>query len=135
MLVLIMSAASGSKAICRTYNTGRCNVAKYLIYSTYTAEGLKGLLKEGGTSRRTAVEQAVKALGGTVEAYYYAFGDTDIFIICDLPDNVTVTAATLVGSVTGMSNVKTIVLITPEEVDQATDLAKKMAAEYRPPGG
>jgi uncharacterized protein with GYD domain len=109
-------------------------VAKYLLQASYTAEGLKGLLKEGGTARRKAVEQATKAMGGTLEAYYYAFGDKDLFVIVDYPDNVTASAAVLIVSAAGTAKVTTAVLITPEEIDQATDLAKKMGGEYRPPG-
>jgi len=107
---------------------------KYLIRSSYTVEGLKGLLKEGGSSRREAVAQALKSLGGTLEACYYAFGDTDLFLIVDLPDNGSATAASLLGNAAGTAKVKITVLITPEEVDQAADLAKEKMAAYRPPG-
>jgi uncharacterized protein with GYD domain len=107
---------------------------KYLIQGSYTEAGLKGLLKEGGSSRREAVEHAAKSLGGTLEAYYYAFGGTDIFVIVDYPDNVTATAASLVVNAAGTAKAKTTVLVTPEEVDQAADLARRMSAEYRPPG-
>ena len=95
---------------------------------------MKGLVKEGGSSRREAVARLVESLGGTVEAYYYAFGDTDVHIIMDLPDNVIATAGSLISNVTGTSKVKITVLITPEEVDQATDLAKEKMVAYRPPG-
>ena len=107
---------------------------KYLFHASYTEEGLKGLLKEGGSSRRKAVKQAVKGLGGTLEAFYYAFGDADVFAIADLPDNVSTTAFSLTINAAGTATVKTSVLITPEEVDQATDLAAEKSAEYRPPG-
>ena len=107
---------------------------KYLGRASYTVDGLKGLLKEGGVSRREAVAKAIKSLGGTLEAFYYAFGDTDVFFIADYPDNVTATAASLVGNAAGTSTVTVTVLLTPEEVDQATDLAKEKLAAYRPPG-
>ena len=109
-------------------------MAKYLLRSSYTAEGLKGLLKEGGVARREAVKKAAEALGGTLEAYYYAFGETDLFLILDFPDNVAVTAATLTSNAAGTAKVTTTVLITPEEVDRATELAKQMGEAYRPPG-
>ena len=105
-------------------------MAKYLLHASYTEAGLKGLLKEGGSKRREAVEQAVKGLGGTVETFYYAFGDTDSFVIADLPDNVSSTALSLIVNSGGMVTVKTTVLITPQEVDQAT----KKSVDYRPPG-
>ncbi len=105
-------------------------MAKYLFHANYTEEGLKGLLKEGGSSRREAVVQALKGLGGTLEAFYYAFGDTDLFGIADLPDNVSTMAFSLIINAAGGAKVKTTVLITPEEVDQAA----KKSVEYRPPG-
>ena len=103
---------------------------KYLFHASYTEAGLKGLLKEGGSSRREAVEQAIKGLGGTLEAFYYAFGDRDVFAIADLPDNVSSTAFSLIINAAGTVKVKTTVLITPKEVDQAV----KKSVDYRPPG-
>ena len=105
-------------------------MAKYLFHSSYTAEGLKGLLKEGGSGRREAVARAFESLGGRLETFYYAFGDTDVFIIGDLPDYVSASAATLVANAAGKAKVKTTVLLTPEEVDQAV----KKTVDYRPPG-
>ena len=93
---------------------------KYLSMGSYTAEGLKGLLKDGGTSRRKAVETAVEALGGRLEAYYFAFGDSDVVAISDVPDNVTAAALAIGIASTGTVGLKTTVLLTPEEVDEAT---------------
>jgi uncharacterized protein with GYD domain len=103
---------------------------KYLLQGSYTVEGLRGLLREGGTKRREAVEQVVKASGGTLETFYYAYGGDDFFIIVDLPDSVTTTAIALTVNATGAVSFKTIVLITPEEVDAAV----KKSVSYRPPG-
>ncbi len=103
---------------------------KYLAHASYTTEGLKGLLKDGGSKRREVVEQLAKSLGGTMEAFYYAFGDDDLFVIFDLPDNVSATTASLVVNASGAVNAKVTVLITPEEVDQAT----QKSVEYLPPG-
>ena len=107
---------------------------KYLFHACYTESGLKGLLAEGGSRRREAVEKALKGLGGTVEAFYYAFGDTDVFVIVDLPDNVSTLAASLVINAAGTAKVKTTVLVTPEEVDEAAKKGAKKGADYRPPG-
>ena len=65
---------------------------KYLIQASYTVEGTKGVLKDGGTKRRTAVSVLMKQLGGRVEAFYYAFGDADVYVIVEAPDNVTAAA-------------------------------------------
>ncbi|MFQ5856113.1 MAG: GYD domain-containing protein, partial [Anaerolineae bacterium] len=92
---------------------------KYLFTGSYTEEGLKGLLKDGGSKRKEAVEQLMKSLGGTLEAFYYAFGDNDVFVIADLPDNVSCAAGALIVSASGAFQTKTVVLVTPEEVDQA----------------
>jgi uncharacterized protein with GYD domain len=109
-------------------------MAKYLVQGTYSQEGVKGILNEGGSKRREAMEKAAKAMGGTLEAVYFAFGDVDIFVILDLPDNVTATAASLVVNATGTVKATYTVLITPEEVDQAAEKAGKLIGEYRAPG-
>jgi len=103
---------------------------KYLFQATYIGEGLKGLLKEGGSKRRETVEQMIKGMGGTLEGYYFAFGEYDSFVIVDLPDNVSTTALALIVNASGAVKVKTTVLLTPEEVDKAT----KKSVDYRPPG-
>jgi len=103
---------------------------KYLVQFNYTVEGVKGLLKEGGTSRRAATEKLIKSLGGTIEAYYFAFGEADGFVIADLPDNASMSAIALTVSASGAVTVKTTVLITPEQVDEAM----KKTPSYRPPG-
>jgi uncharacterized protein with GYD domain len=103
---------------------------KYLAEFRYTTEGVKGLLKEGGTSRRAATEKLIQSVGGSMEAYYFAFGDADGYVIADLPDNASMAALALTVSASGAVAVKTTVLITAEEADEA---AKKMP-NYRPPG-
>ena len=109
-------------------------MAKYLFQDSLTVESLKELINGGGTRRREEAIRFVESLGGTVESYYFAFGDTDAYIIVDLPDNVSATAGSLIGNTIGTTKTKATVLITPEEVDQATDLAKEKMAAYRPPG-
>jgi uncharacterized protein with GYD domain len=103
---------------------------KYLFEADYTAEGTKGLLKDGGSKRRAEVEKAVESLGGKVEAFYYTFGIRDAVVIAELPDNVSAVAISLAVSATGAIAYKTTPLITPAEVDQA---AKKKVG-YKPPG-
>jgi uncharacterized protein with GYD domain len=103
---------------------------KYLFHACYTVEGLKGLLKEGGSSRQEAVAKTIEGLGGKLEAFYYAFGDTDVFCIADLPDQVSASAFSLIANAAGTAQVKTTALITPAEVDQAV----KKSVDYRPPG-
>ncbi|HEB29962.1 MAG TPA: GYD domain-containing protein [Spirochaetes bacterium] len=103
---------------------------KYLFHGSYVGEGLKGLLKEGGSKRREAVEQAVNGMGGRLEGFYYAFGDDDVYAVADLPDNISSAALALLINASGAVSIKTTVLLTPEEVDQAA----KVSIDYRPPG-
>jgi len=103
---------------------------KYLILASYTTEGLKGLLKDGGSKRREAVEQTARGLGGRVEAFYFAFGKNDAVVILDLPSPVSAAAASLAINASGAVTSKTVVLLTPEEMDQAA----KQTVQYRPPG-
>jgi uncharacterized protein with GYD domain len=103
---------------------------KYLFEASYTAEGAKGLIRDGGSKRRAAIEALTKELGGRVEAFYFAYGDADAFVIVDLPDSASATAVSLAVATSGAVRVKTIVLITPEEVDHAV----KKTVHYRAPG-
>ena len=103
---------------------------KYLFHGSYSSEGLKGVLADGGSKRREAAKQAFSSLGGALESYYFGFGDDDYYAIADLPDNASAATASLVVSATGALTVKTTVLLTPEEVDAVTQ--KKV--DYRPPG-
>jgi uncharacterized protein with GYD domain len=93
---------------------------KYLFQGSYTEQGLKGVLQEGGSKRREAAEQLLKGMGGQLEAYYYAFGSNDFVIIADLPSNVDAAALSLAVNASGAVASRATVLITPEEVDEAT---------------
>ena len=105
-------------------------MSKYLVHANYVGEGIKGLLKEGGSSRRDAVEKLFASLGGKVESFYFAFGDTDLFIIADVPDNITAAALSLTVNAAGAAATRITVLLTPEDIDAA---AKKTPL-YRAPG-
>jgi len=105
-------------------------MTKYMFQSNYVGEGVKGLLKEGGSSRVAAIEKAAQSLGGKLEAFYFAFGDVDAFVIMDLPDNASAAAAALTVTASGAAVVKTTVLLTPQEVDNAA----KKTPSYRAPG-
>jgi uncharacterized protein with GYD domain len=103
---------------------------KYLVQASYTVEGIKGLVKDGGSKRRAVLEQLIKDQGGTLEAFYFAFGENDVYAIADLPDNVSIAAISLAVGASGAVSAKTTVLITPEEMDQAA----QKTVNYRPPG-
>ncbi len=105
-------------------------MAKYLIQASYSAEGVKGLVKDGGTARRNAATQLLTSLGGSVESFYFALGSSDAYIVVDMPDNATVAAAVFAVNSSGSVTASTTVLLTAEEVDEAC--AKSPA--YQPPG-
>ena len=103
---------------------------KYLFEAHYTAAGVKGLAHEGGTGRRAAIAKMTEGLGGKLETFYYAFGGVDAYVIVDMPDNVSAAAVALAVNQSGGATAKTVVLITPEEMDKAG----KKVVDYRPPG-
>ncbi len=105
-------------------------MSKFLVRANYNQSGLKGLLAEGGSSRRAALTSTVESLGGTLEALYYAFGETDLYAIADLPDDASAAAFSLQISAAGAIDVDMTVLVSPETVDEAA----KKELSYRPPG-
>ena len=105
-------------------------MAKYLFQASYVAEGIKGLLAEGATSRVDHLKELISGMGGTVEAFYFSFGDDDVVAIGDFPDNETAASFSFAINSSGAVKMKTTVLMTPQEVDEAT----KKTVNYRPPG-
>ena len=103
---------------------------KFLLEASYTLEGVKGVQSAGGTSRRDAVAQVAESVGGRLESFHFAFGDRDAYVIVDLPDNESAAAVAITVNATGGATVKTLVLLTPEEVDAAA----KRSVDSRPPG-
>lgn len=103
---------------------------KYLVEATYTAEGMKGLIKSGGSARRKVVEHTCAEVGGTLEAFYFTFGERDAVIIVDVPSNEAAAALSMVVNASGALRSKTTPLIVPEEVDAAA----KDRVEYQAPG-
>jgi len=103
---------------------------KYLIAVSYTAEGAKGVAKEGGSARVQAARDLLEGLGGTLETMYFAFGEADVYAIADLPAQSDAAAAALALGASGAGSTKTVVLLTPAEVDEAA----RKSVSYRPPG-
>ncbi len=103
---------------------------KYLLEVSYTAEGAKGLLKDGGSKRRAVAQTAIQSVGGKMEAFYYAFGERDVLVIVDMPDALSAAAASITLAASGAVTSRTTVLLTPEEIDSAV----KQSAVYTPPG-
>jgi uncharacterized protein with GYD domain len=108
----------------------RFHMPKYLYEVRYTVEGAKGLARDGGSGRRAAIAKMVEGLGGKLEAFYYALGENDLYVIVDAPDNVSAATASLTVNQGGGATVKTVALLSPEEMDAVG----KKAVEYHPPG-
>jgi uncharacterized protein with GYD domain len=106
-------------------------VPKYLIEGSYSAQGAEGVRSKGGSARRDAVSEMVSGLGGRVESFYFAFGASDVYVTVDAPDNEAAAAVALAVNASDAIAVKTVVLLTPEEVDAAAE----RSVAYRPPGG
>lgn len=102
---------------------------KYMVIGNYVGDGIQGLMSEGGSARRAVVEKMCANVGGRLESMYYAFGSDDVYVIVDLPDNATAAAMSLVASASGAVRTRTTVLLTPEEMDQAT----RKSVDYQPP--
>ncbi|MFJ1731202.1 GYD domain-containing protein [Streptomyces sp. NPDC088254] len=103
---------------------------RFLIQATYTSEGAQGLLGEGGSGRRAAVEQVVSGLGGSVEAMYFAFGEADVILLVDFPDPVSMAAVSLAVKAGGGLHTRATPLLTVEEIDEAA----RRQVSFRPPG-
>jgi uncharacterized protein with GYD domain len=106
-------------------------VAKYLLKIRYSAEGIGGVMKDGGSARRAAADDLAKSVGGSVEAFYYAFGDEDAYAICDLPDNKAAATVAMTVSATGRIAISTVPLLTVDEMDA---IAAGNKLSYKPPG-
>jgi uncharacterized protein with GYD domain len=106
-------------------------MAKYLFHGSYTEAGIKGVLKDGGSGRRKAVDALAKSLGGTVDSMYWAFGKDDFYVIADLPSQAAAAALAATTGASGSVSISTVVLLTAEDIDAAVNLHP----EYRKPGG
>jgi uncharacterized protein with GYD domain len=106
-------------------------MSKYLIKASYSAEGIKGVMAKGGSARVDAVQKALSGVGGSMDAMYFAFGGDDVFVIVDAPSHAAAAAfAGTVGGSGALSKYETVVLLTPEELDEAA----KLSVNYSPPG-
>ncbi|MEU6471407.1 GYD domain-containing protein [Streptomyces massasporeus] len=103
---------------------------KFLIQASYTHDGTQGLLREGASGRRDAVEQVVAGLGGRVEAMYFAFGADDLVMIVELPDSVSMAAASLTVKASGALQTRATPLLTLDEIDEAA----RRQVSFRAPG-
>jgi uncharacterized protein with GYD domain len=104
---------------------------KFLVKASYTPDGAKGLMKEGGSARRATVQKMAEGMGGKIEALYFAYGEHDVYAIADFPDAASAIALSMAVNASGAVKLTTVPLITPEEIDAAS----KKSVTYRAPGG
>ncbi len=105
-------------------------MAKYLLEATYNVDGIRGLIKDGGSARRDAAKAAIKSVGGKMETFYFAFGGTDAYVVMDAPDNISAAAASAAINASGRVQARVVALLTPEEIDSAV----KKNVKYKAPG-
>ncbi|MGH9272694.1 MAG: GYD domain-containing protein [Ilumatobacteraceae bacterium] len=103
---------------------------KYMYEINYTLDGVKGVVSKGGSARQAAARAVAESVGGTLESFLFAFGGIDAYVVVDLPDNAAAATVGLAVSAGGGATAKTVVLLTPEEIDDAT----KRDVQYTPPG-
>jgi uncharacterized protein with GYD domain len=103
---------------------------KYLIKGSYNSDGAKGLIQEGGSGRRTAIEKMLEGMGGKVESFYFAFGEDDVYVIVELPDDISAVAVGLTVNGSGLVKISTTILLTAADIDAAS----KKSVSYRAPG-
>ena len=117
------------RCVFRPYRTGNV-MTKYLFQANYVGEGIKGLMREGGSKRRDAVVEALKSVDGSLESFYYAFGETDVLGVFDIPEQAGAAALSLMINSTGAVNLRLTPLMAPEEIDEAA----RRTPSYRAPG-
>ena len=106
-------------------------MSKYLLKVSYSPEGIKGVIAAGGTARVTAVEKALAGVGGSLESFYFAFGTDDVYCVVEVPSHAAAIAmAATVAASGAVSSYETVVLLSPEEVDDA----RNITVDYSPPG-
>ena len=103
---------------------------KYLISANYTAEGMAGVRAAGAKSRVDAVATLLEAMGGRLESFHFAFGETDVFVIAEAPDDEAVAAVSIAINGSGAVSTRTTKLLTVDQVDEAL----RRTVDYHPPG-
>jgi uncharacterized protein with GYD domain len=114
----------------RAIDKGGMVMGRYLIEASYGPEGVRGVAQRGGSARREIVAQLIGSMGGTLESFYFAFGDADVYAIAELPNDEAAAAVALSINQSAATKTRTVVLLTPEQVDSAAN----MVPEYKPPG-
>lgn len=105
-------------------------MSKYMLEVKYTLDGVRGVKVQGGSARVAAATELIESVGGKLDSFYFAFGDTDVYVVADFPDNISAAAAAQTVSAGGGATARTVVLLTAGEIDTAVS----KTSTYRPPG-
>lgn len=98
-------------------------MARYLFQGAYTAEGWATLVKKP-QNRMEAVRPVVEKLGGRIESFWLAFGDYDVVVIVEMPDNVSAAALSISFAAGGaLKAARTTPLLSVEEGIKALKMA------------
>jgi uncharacterized protein with GYD domain len=103
---------------------------KFLIRAKYTSSGVNALLQKGGTVRKEAVSKMITDAGGKLESFYYTLNTDEAYVTCELPDEITAAALALNIDATGKVDIEMILLLTPEQLDEAAH----KTVHYKAPG-
>lgn len=105
-------------------------MARFMYKVSYSKEGMQGVIKEGAANRKTFIEKMAAEMGGSISSFDFAFGDTDVYVIAEMEDQITAAAVATAVAASGAATIETVVLLSADDVDRA--IGKH--APYRAPG-
>lgn len=103
---------------------------KYLFKGSFPGETLAAYRRSGFAARDAYNRAFAAPVGGTIECVYFAWGEADLIVIQDLPDDEAATAISLAANSSGAVRVTTTRLFTLEEMDAIN----RRTPQYQPPG-
>ena len=107
-------------------------MALYLMRFSYTPETWAKLI-QNPEDRRDAARSYAEQVGGSLQGFWYGFGEHDGYAIFEVPDNVSMAGAAIAIAAGGaVATAETTVLMTVEDTLEAVAKAKNV--QYRRPG-
>ena len=104
----------------------------YMVQASYTSTAWSRLVQRP-ENRMEALRPVIEKLGGKLHAWYYCWGDYDVVVFFEVPNDVNAAAASMAVAAGGaVKDIKTTPLMSPDEGFDAMLLAQ--GAGYRPPG-
>ena len=104
----------------------------YMIQARFTSEAWEALYTSS-VDRRQVLSKMLEDAGGRLIDYYFSFGDSDVIVITEAPDNATAASAVIAIARSGaVTEVKTTVLMSYDDGIEALRRSGSMA--YSPPG-